>query len=431
MSDSSRDLLVRGIAAAAAGDKKEAAYYLDWVLRSDATHREKIEAWLWLAEISDDPAQQRDYLENVLAYDMSNAAARRKLAILDGKLHLDDIVDVSRLEAPDAGEPKPVRVQRFVCSQCGARMIYDPRKSGLFCQYCGGHEAVAPGPDESVDEHDFLVTLATARGHRRPQMAQAVSCASCGASYVLSPETLSLTCAYCGSVQVVKEHSPRELIPPEAIIPFTLARSEAKRALIHWLKEHDLPPAALNEGPVGLYLPIWIFNVGGQIGWRITERTDDGTTMSRTGTQPVLHADVRVLASRKLPGPLAPIVDTYDTGALAPYDPRYLADWPAETYEISVSDASLTARQIALGRTRGQLDTDDSVLGPKRVSLNLLSSGLIVESYQLVLVPLWMAIGSHENRTFPVAVNGQTGSVRGKAPGRGLKRGLNRLLGKE
>jgi Tfp pilus assembly protein PilF len=44
MSDGARDLLVRGIAAAKAGERDEARHYLEWALRQEPSSDEQIEA---------------------------------------------------------------------------------------------------------------------------------------------------------------------------------------------------------------------------------------------------------------------------------------------------------------------------------------------------------------------------------------------------
>ena len=48
MSQSARDLLVHGIAAAKAKDLREAHFYLEWVLQTDADRRQQIDAWWWI-----------------------------------------------------------------------------------------------------------------------------------------------------------------------------------------------------------------------------------------------------------------------------------------------------------------------------------------------------------------------------------------------
>ena len=100
MSESVRQLLVRGVAAARTGearDKEEARYYLEWVLRhNEASSDQKSTAWLWLSQIEDDPRKKRDCLENILAGDPANGPARRGLAILDGRLKPEDIIDPNK-----------------------------------------------------------------------------------------------------------------------------------------------------------------------------------------------------------------------------------------------------------------------------------------------------------------------------------------------
>jgi hypothetical protein len=104
-------LLVRGVAAAKTGqarDKEEARFYLEWVLRSeDATSDQKASAWLWLSQIEEDPRKKRGCLENVLAWEPANIAARRGLAILDGRLKAEDIVDPNKPIEPVKPETAP------------------------------------------------------------------------------------------------------------------------------------------------------------------------------------------------------------------------------------------------------------------------------------------------------------------------------------
>jgi hypothetical protein len=56
--------------------------------------------------------------------------------------------------------------------------------------------------------------------------------------------------------------------------------------------------------------------------------------------------------------------------------------------------------------------------------LALNSGGLIIESYKLVLLPVWIANYRYKNELFPVAVNGQTGNVAGRVPRSGWQKAL-------
>ena len=77
MSESARDLLVRGVAAAKAGDKDEARFYLEKMLRLDPTPDQRADAWVWLSAVYDDLAKKRDCIENALSYNPDHPVARR------------------------------------------------------------------------------------------------------------------------------------------------------------------------------------------------------------------------------------------------------------------------------------------------------------------------------------------------------------------
>ena len=49
-------------------------------------------------------------------------------------------------------------------------------------------------------------------------------------------------------------------------------------------------------------------------------------------------------ASRKLSAVFLKLIATFELKAVKPYDPRYLANWPAEVYDIPMAEASLDAR---------------------------------------------------------------------------------------
>jgi hypothetical protein len=114
-------LLVRGIAAAKAGSKQEATFFLEWVLRTEGAPDQHLEAWWWLSQVSNDPVEKRRYLEEVLARNPSDHRARRALAILDGRLKPETIVEADRIP-----ERRPISVgeapaERFTCPRCGGR----------------------------------------------------------------------------------------------------------------------------------------------------------------------------------------------------------------------------------------------------------------------------------------------------------------------
>ncbi len=93
ISDYGKDLLRTGIIEAKAGHKEAAQRYLDRAVYMSRDHDVMAEAWYWLSQVVDDVAEKRKAVENCLAHDLQHARARKMLAILDGKLKEDEIID--------------------------------------------------------------------------------------------------------------------------------------------------------------------------------------------------------------------------------------------------------------------------------------------------------------------------------------------------
>lgn len=404
VSDSVRDLLVRGIAAAKDGAGDEARRYLEWALRLDPTQQQCIEARLWLSRISDDADEKRAHLEEILFADPMHAEARRELAILDGRLDPADIVDPNHLPEATSDAPQPTQARRFTCPNCGGRMVFAPTGTSLVCEYCAQHpRSESLVGDGAVDEHDFVIALATAKGHTHPVATRCYVCRDCGASFVLGPGTLSFTCPYCASVYVAEQTEVRELVPPEGVIPFAVTRDRARRAALEWLAAEGLDVASI-VSLGGVYLPMWTFDI--DVAWEGRSHLAD---------------DVLTPAGVSLPQELVSAGAGFDLDGLEPYDPGYLADWPAETYTISVADASIRARATVRALVAERLGRRLEDFGPGVARLS-------VVSFKLIVVPLWVARYSCEGGQCAAWINGQTGAVRGERPVRGVRGWFSRLV---
>lgn len=431
MSDSTHDLLVRGVAAAKGNSKDEARFYLEWVLRSpDAAPDEQVEAWRYLSEISDDPKEKRDCLEQVLAFNPMDPEARRALAILKGELNPADIVDPDRMPAPAApATPQPAQARRFVCTNCGGKMVFAPDGNALVCTYCGRRQSVIAALDDGamVEDQNFTVALATAKGHSTPVKTQSLRCQGCGASFVLPPQTLSTACPYCASAYVVEQTETRELIPPEGILPFVVTQDQSQRAVLDWYRAQGFQVRAVNALPGGVYLPVWMFDAGGEITWNcLVEQNENWVPLD--GSELVYEKDLPVAASHTLSAELTDEINGFAPDKIVPYDARYLADWPTETYQISVSDASLVARSRILAKMQPQVEAGITQLFK---DLQLSAVRMVIESYKLVLVPMWIARYRYEKVWYNVVVNGQTAAVRGEKPRKGVRKWLAGLLSEE
>ena len=427
--DVGRDLLVRGIAAAKARSVDEARFFLEKFVRMRPPLETRVQAWRYLAEISTNPAERRDYLGRILAFDPTDGLARRALAVLDGRLDPADIINPEHMAAPSARDGAPPEAaagaQRLACPNCGSgRLVASPNGQTLVCEHCQFTRPITP-PDGVVDEHDFAATMWTAKGHRREERVLTWSCESCGASFLMPPGIQSLTCPFCASVHVGSAATPRDLILPEAIVPFVASADAAGATLRTALGRTTF------SGPMAAYLPAWMFTFAGTASWHGFERERDGYESHRievSGDFAVLDQHAIVSATSLVADTAAHAVDGFDLSGMIPYDARQLAGIPAATYSVTLDAASIAARRKAVGALRESIAGD--VRADRGVAdLQVRFGRLGIDTFKLLLLPFWLAHITHESERRTIFVNGQTGMLGERERESGLMSWLSELFG--
>jgi hypothetical protein len=412
-SDYGKELLKSGIIEAKAGNKDVARHYLDRALNTTHDHDLLGEAWFWMSEVLDEPGEKRKALETCLSYDLQHARARRSLALLDGKLQADEIVNPDRLPSPTEGM-RPVNADRFTCPQCGGRMIFAPDGQSLVCEYCSRSQALTAQPG-TASEKDFIIAMATARGHGKSLNEQVFHCQGCASEFILPPDQISSTCLYCGSPHVVNWEREEALLAPDGIIPHTFDPDHAKQLLLTWLHTNHIQLEKQTVSPLGMYLPLWTFDLGGTIGY-VGEKMDDSELqfghkhpkMIRVSeSYPVQMNDLPIPASRKLSAVFSKLIPSFELRAIKPYDPRYLIKYPAELYNVSMAEASLEARAQSLAHYKRDLP---NLLTPIHI-ISTSSSNMTVESFRLNVVPVWLTKIHLHSGEHLVLINGQNGRV--------------------
>jgi hypothetical protein len=84
---------------------------------------------------------------------------------------------------------------------------------------------------------------------------------------------------------------------------------------------------------------------------------------------------------------------------------------------------------VALEKAQSSVKTRVSATLGNVKDLQLNTTGVVVESFKLILLPMWVARYRHEDSLYHVLINGQSGSVRAQAPHNWLRRFLDGLFG--
>jgi DNA-directed RNA polymerase subunit RPC12/RpoP len=318
-------------------------------------------------------------------------------------------------------------------------MAFDAQAGALACPYCGARKAVETQGE--VVEHDLLAGLAETAERGLGLATRTLRCGECGAEVMLEPTATATRCTFCGSPSVVIADAAEEPIRPESLVPFRVDREAAVAAYRGWLsrlwfRPSDLKRQAALQEIAGVYVPFWTYDCTVDSRWTAeagffyyTTETyteiEDGREVTRTrevqhvrwepaaGSRHDEYDDVLVCASRGLPTALVERLHTFDTSALAPYAPGYLAGFAAERYALDLREG--------FGKAQTKVETEQERRCAGDVPGDTLR-GLSVDNtlshltFKHVLLPLWIAVYRYREAIHRFVVNGQTGEVQGTAP---------------
>ncbi len=413
-------LLREGIIHLKAKEYEAARRFFERALAAvdDLDTRERV--CFYLSQITDDPVQKRQYLDETIAINPAHGDALRALAILNGKLKAEEIVNADHLQAQST-ETQNANVDRFACPNCGSRMVFDGDGRSLICESCARKEAMN---SNKQNEQDFIVAMATGQGQRAPVAMKTFKCQGCGAEFVLPPEVISESCSYCGAAYVLT--GTRELVEPDSIVPMAFNQRTAAKHLVDWVTRHKIKPQGKVQAPRGLYLPVWTFDMLGTMPWKGFIR-ENKRNIPVNGEEMVTTDDAVIYSTPKLTDLLPKIIHDYLLGESVTYDARYLAGWPAEIYQKTLAEASLDIREQIADQLRNDIRIE-------RGNVSDLSYGggkISILSFKLILIPVWVTEYKLEDQPYRVIINGQTGSIYGERASRGVAGWLGSLLGGE
>jgi DNA-directed RNA polymerase subunit RPC12/RpoP len=341
------------------------------------------------------------------------------------------------------GRQQQAGARSYKCPNCTADMSFDAGKGKLHCEYCDtsvdlrGEEG-----KQSIVEYNLEDGMASSASRGLGAAVKTTRCKECGAT-VSFPETMTSTaCDFCGSNQVLEQQENRNLIRPESVVPFQVDGKAAAARFKEWVKglwfrPSDLKQRASVTEMTGVYVPYWTFDARVDSSWTAeagyhyyvteehTETDEEGNEVTETrevqhtrwepawGSRHDVYDDLLVCASKGLPEKLADKLSTFDTRALQPYDPAFLAGWKAEEYALDLNGAwkravtSMEATQES--RCSGDVpgDTHRFLYVTNRFS---------DETFKHVLLPVWLSAFRYGDKAFRFLVNGQTGEVVGRAP---------------
>ncbi|MCB9134184.1 MAG: hypothetical protein H6636_02080 [Anaerolineales bacterium] len=438
------DNLVReGITAAKGGSRALARRLL---LRANTLQPNDARPYLWLSATTDDPYEQRDYLDKALACDPNLEVARRGLEKLNEQLGInpEEAAYVRGSQGSARGDFDPDRDQRtfretvsaqreemidaeteiFECPQCGWRMSFEPDQNQMYCESCGYTTEVQDVLAADSAETPMVGVMHTAAAHLWAARQHRVECTKCGAVTVQETVQKSGHCPFCGHNQLVDSTELRELLDPQVIALFKVKEKQAHKLARDWLNSGLFAPDDLGEGAKGLkmrpaYYPFWTFDGAIEARWScevdVSHNSRNPMWLPREGIYSEFFDDVLVSGVSVLNKEDVTSIEPFNLKEVLQFEPEHLAGWPTLSYDRAMSDASLVAREKVIRELRprmyGMIEP-----GHKKRNVRIGAGGWSGMTYKYVLLPLWVGTYHYKGDEFHVLVNGQTQKVGGGKP---------------
>ena len=326
----------------------------------------------------------------------------------------------------------------FTCPSCGAPMVFSPATGKLKCEFCGTQEEIEKRLVE-IKEYDFKSAISKLSHQTEKHIDKIIVCNKCGASFTLTPYSVSSNCPYCGTPAITD--FVREIVP-KSIIPFQITRKEAKERFRRWVGSLWFAPSAFtkyfkgDKELKGYYLPYWTYDSdtltqyqgmrgdtyyvtvtrsvvrnGRQERIQVQEPRINWTPVS--GVVRLTFDDITVGANKTLSRTIIDSVGPWNTESLKPFDEKYLSGFLAEEYTIGLDNGF----EFAKAKMRSSIEhAVRRSIGGDQQQVHSLSTDYRNITYKSVLFPLWTASFKWKDKIYYYAINAQNGRISGERP---------------
>lgn len=344
----------------------------------------------------------------------------------------------------DAPEINRENVNRFLCRNCGANMVFDPKNGQLTCPYCQNTQAIEASG--TVDEKSYEEFLQKGTRNLQPmaQNAMQVGCSSCGAIVNFTPPETATQCDFCGAKIVAQPKSADPLVAPEGVLPFSVTPQTAVSNYKNWLSSLWFAPSALKTmaqaGKMSsIYIPYWTYDAGSyseytgargehyydtetyyENGEQKTRQVRKTAWYDTSGAVARAFDDVCVPATRSLPEKYINNLEPWDLQELKSYDPAFLSGHKAQTYQIALDQGfelfKIRASAVIYNDVRHDIGGDEQRVYNVQTQYSDIT-------FKHLLLPIYAGAYQFGGRVFQIVVNGRTGEVQGERPYSWLKIG--------
>jgi len=314
------------------------------------------------------------------------------------------------------------------CTSCGAGMAFDIETGGLKCKHCG--TTTEFNDTERVQRRQ--ITNEVLGQHSKWTEARVFQCSNCGAKEVMEKKSMTVSCAFCGSNNVVaSEELPG--VQPDAVIPFSITEQTAVTRFKKWIRGKFFAPNAFRKGDVQkqmnkMYTPCWSFSARTENMYQGTVgRTVFRTVHTRNGTQTRseiqwfrIHGvqwhdykDYFYQSGERISPKNFNALKPFDLNTVRVYRQEFLSGIIAEHYTKSLETCFAEFSTFVKRDMRGRILRKH---GAQHVQFLDIRTTFHDRRFNYVLLPLYISNYRFKEKLFNFYINGATGKIVGAYP---------------
>lgn len=305
------------------------------------------------------------------------------------------------------------------CSNCGAELTLNQNDHSVTCIYCGFQEELG---DRNGGEELFYNMYDDLEIPFMSKKAFSKKCAGCSAEITTTLQTIANVCPFCQSTNFIDETAEKSILQPQNISPFRIEEADLPKLFETWKKSKKYAPnkfkkeAKLSPAFTAVYYPFWTFDIDSTF-------TFSGTAKGKKGTSPEIkwsgssgsiekkEDDVLMPAHRALSQEIIDTIDDWDLKRLSRFTPALINKYQTLNYELEYKRAyQLAKTKVERQRKR---EAKRAVEGSNSYKISFNNEKT---TFKFILLPIILASYTYQGETYPLYINGESGTVGGGAP---------------
>jgi|GEM_PF-3399114 len=216
---------------------------------------------------------------------------------------------------------------QIICPSCGGALRFDAALGKLKCDYCGNNYE----PDSSEISH---------YGVENHVKLNRYICSSCGAASVVNGNQIDKKCPFCGMPSVIYDRVSEEL-EPDFIVPFKLTKEQALQKIMDHFNNktnrkymsEDVRNMKVSD-ITAMYIPYSLWSARVTKSFTFRELASEPYLESEASA---VYVRVPFDAEQRLDDTLSAYILPFDQMKFVPFDVNYLSDVAADMPDVNAN----------------------------------------------------------------------------------------------